>query len=60
MEISIKGELAARNIKYIDVAKKVNIPVTTFYKKLKKNSFTISEVEAIAEIIGKKLTLEEK
>lgn len=60
MEVSIKGEIASRNMKYKEVAKAVGIPQVTFYKKLKKNSFTLPEAARIFDVLGSKLVLESK
>jgi predicted transcriptional regulator len=55
MSISIKAELARKNIRYVDVARKINMPTSTFYKKLGNNNFSINEVETIFSAIGIKI-----
>ena len=41
--ISVKGEIARRNLKYKDVAAAAGIPATTFYRKLGSNAFSLAE-----------------
>lgn len=57
---SIKAELAERNYKYADMAKKVGIPVASFYSKLKRNHFTLAEAERVMDLLGKKIVLTSK
>lgn len=60
MNVSIKGLIASRNRKYKEVAATVGIPQETFYKKLKKNSFSISEANRIFDTLGLKCILQPK
>ena len=55
--ISIKAELAAKNYKYIDAARKVGMPSQTFYRKLRKNTFTLEEAEKIMALVEKELVI---
>lgn len=57
MDISIKSEIARRNMKYKDVAAAVGIPVDTFYRKLKKNSFSLMEAAKILNFLGVKVAI---
>ncbi|SHJ24614.1 hypothetical protein [Propionispora hippei] len=57
MEISIKAEIARHNYKYKYVANNVGIPESTFYKKLRKNNFSIGETQKILSFIGAKLVM---
>ena len=55
--MSVKAELAAKNYKYIDAARKIGMPAQTFYRKLRKNSFTLEEAEKIMALVEKELVL---
>jgi len=55
--ISVKAELARRNLKYAHVADKTHIPRSFFYKKLATNEFTLPEAERIFSAIGTTLIL---
>ncbi len=57
MSISVKAELARKNVRYADVAKRINMPASTFYKKLGSNRFSIKETEKIFSIIGIKIVV---
>lgn len=57
MEISVKGEIARRNLKYKDVAREAGIPIATFYKKLHKDSFSLSEAGRVFNSLGMELKL---
>ena len=59
MKISVKAEIARKNVRYANVAKKINMPASTFYKKLDANNFSINEVERIFSAIGIKLVINE-
>ncbi|SDO85360.1 helix-turn-helix domain-containing protein [Selenomonas ruminantium] len=59
MDISIKGEIARRNLKYNEVAKAVGIKPQTFYRKLDKNSFSLQEAAKIFRFLGIKVAVVE-
>lgn len=58
--INFKSEIARRNMKYKDVAMRVGIPLPTFYKKLRDNSFRMVEAAKIADVLDRKLILVSK
>ena len=60
MTISVKAELARTNTQYKDAAKAIGMPASSFYKKLKKNNFSIEEAGRIFDYIGMVLRVEEK
>ena len=60
MAVSVKAELARRNVKYKEAAKAVGMSASTFYKKLDKNNFSLGEAERVFSAIGIELRLEEK
>ncbi len=55
--ISVKGEIARRNLKYKDVAAAAGIPATTFYRKLGSNAFSLAEAGRVFNAIGVKMVL---
>ncbi|MDD6697823.1 MAG: hypothetical protein PUE51_05700 [Veillonellaceae bacterium] len=57
MELTIKAEIAGSGRKYKDVADEVGIPRQTFYKKLRKDSFTLAEAKRIFDALGAKLVV---
>ena len=60
MTISVKAELARKNMKYGEVAQAVGVPASTFYKKLEKNNFSLGEAEKVFGVIGMELRLAKK
>ena len=60
MDYSIKGEIARRNLKYKDVAAKVKISETSFYRKCKNNSFSLAEATRILDVLGMKMVFVNK
>lgn len=55
MGVSVKAEIARQNYKYNEVARHIGMPPSTFYKKLRRNSFSIDEVQKIFSFIGVKI-----
>lgn len=53
----LKKKLAEKGISMYQMAKELNIDVSTLYRKLKKNSFEIAEAQKIVSVLG--LTAEE-
>ena len=43
----LKGKLVERGITVSEIARKLNINQSTFYRKMKNNSFRISETDVI-------------
>jgi hypothetical protein len=60
MSISVKAEIARKNCRYVNIAKKIKMSPSTFYKKLEANKFSIEETENIFSVIGIKLIIREK
>lgn len=60
MGISVKAELARKNMRYKEAAKVVGMSASGFYKKLEKNSLSLEEAEKVFDFIGMELRLEEK
>jgi predicted DNA-binding transcriptional regulator AlpA len=58
MELTIKGEIAGRGMKYREVAEKVGIPPKTFYRKLSNDSFTLPEARKIFKELGMKIVIQ--
>lgn len=59
-ELSVKAELARKNVRYKEAAQAAGISPSTFYKKLEKNNFSLEEAERVFGVIGLELRLEEK
>ncbi len=59
MGISVKAELARKNVRYKEAARAVGISASTFYKKLEKNNFSLGEAESVFRLLGMELRLEE-
>lgn len=55
MGVSVRAEIARQNYKYKCVAENIGMPPSTFYKKLRRNDFSIEEVQKIFRFIGVKL-----
>lgn len=60
MAISVKAELARKNMKYKEAAKAVGMSASGFYKKLEKNNLSLGEAEKVFGFLGMELKLEEK
>ncbi len=51
---NLKAEMARRGLMYKDLALKIEMPFTTFYKKLRgETDFTVSETKKIIRELGK-------
>lgn len=55
--ISVKAELAAKNMKYKEAAKELEVPYVNFCRKLRTNQFTLEEAEKVLKLVGKKIVL---
>ncbi|MBQ7499089.1 MAG: hypothetical protein IJU00_14880 [Selenomonas sp.] len=60
MTVSVKAELARKNMKYKEAARAVGMSASTVYKKLEKNNFSLEEAESVFGLIGMELQLAEK
>ena len=45
----LKGKITENGLNITDIAKALNINPSTFYRKMKKNSFEIGEVDVIVD-----------
>lgn len=48
----LKGKMVEKNISVALIAKTLGISPSTFYRKIKKNSFEIAEADAIVKTLG--------
>ena len=47
----LKGKLVEKGITVSEIAKQLNINQSTFYRKMKNNSFRISETDVIVNVL---------
>ena len=60
MAVSVKAELARRNVRYKEAARAAGMSPSTLYKKLDRNNFSLDEAERVFGVIGMELRLVEK
>lgn len=60
MAVSVKAELARRNVRYKEAALAAGMSPSTLYKKLDRNNFSLDEAERVFGAIGMELRLVEK
>lgn len=57
MAIDLKVELTRANMKITVASEKMGMKYLTFYRKLQKKTFTLTEAENLLEIVGYKIEL---